>query len=446
MKRFFITTALFLWPLGAATAQVGTPRNGYLPAEGRASWRTEFVSYDIRKEADTEQLAGSKYYRELDFRSRAGAEIYEATVDIPGLWLDRAVYIRDTGRTGRYLLSVNGSRAGFNTDSYEGGEWHVTPLLKEGENRITIQMLAPQSAGSDMERFSPPTGRQRLEGLCLFSQPRLHVFDYTAAGYFDPEFKDNVIDLAVVVVNGFNMPEPVVVGYDIWDPAGVRKDYASVEATIRGRGCDTVRLKFKVPGTQKHQYSASHPDLYRVVLTLRHGGWPVEYIPFKMGFGLTTYDGSTVSRGGVPIAIRSTEGDFPERKGTLEKLRAFKKQGYNTIAVTRPQQKWFYDMTAAEGLWVIDRASIDCDPRGGDRGPEGTVANDPVRLPWFLDRQAAMFYRRRGYPNIIGWSIGSPGGNGYNMYKSYHLLKQLDSTRPAIYLGAEGEWNTDSIE
>ncbi|MDR2894973.1 MAG: glycoside hydrolase family 2, partial [Alistipes sp.] len=158
---------------------------------------------------------------------------------------------------------------------------------------------------------------------------------------------------------------------------------------------------------------------------------------------LTSYDGTEVSRGGTPIEVRSAEGDFPTRTGTIEKLRALKKQGFNTVAVTRPQQRWFYDMAAAEGLDIIDRAAVDCDPRGGDRTTDGTVANDPAYLHRFLDRQAAMFYRRRSYPNVIGWSIGSESGNGYNMYKSYDLLKELDSTRPVIYQWAEGEFNAD---
>jgi beta-galactosidase len=448
MKRFLTISALFLLPLSAA-AQIGTPENGYLPVEGRASYRTEFISYDIRREADTEMTTGSKYYRALDFRlAPAGDDVtsYETTLDVSGLWLERAVYVRDTGRTGRYRLSVNGQTAGYNTDSYGVNEWHITPLLREGENTFKIEMLLPETAGVDVENFVTNLQKPKLENIYLFSQPRVHVFDYTVSGYFDEEFKDYIIDLAVVVVNGFNMPETVSVGYDIWNPSGERNDYFSIDAEIRGRGCDTVRLRHKVMGTHSHQYSAANPDLYRVVLTLRHDGRPVEYIPLRMGFGLTAYDGKQISRGGVPIEVRSVEGDFPVSTGTLEKLRALKKQGYNTVAVTRPQQKWFYEMTAAEGLYVIDRAAVDSDPRGGDRTLSGTVANAPSYLSRFLDRQAAMFYRNRNYPNVIGWSIGSESGNGYNMYKSYELLKSLDSTRPVVYVGAEGEFNTDLIQ
>lgn len=452
MKRFFSVSILLLWPCSALFAQNTTLAGGYLPDEGRAPYRTEFISYDIRGEADAASTSGSKYFRPLKFKAvndgvvdTTTPTVFEAEIDIPGLWLDRNVYVRDTGRTGRYRLTVNDAVIGYNTDSYGTNDYLLSPFLMEGRNRITIEMLAPDTAGGDMENFTPPADRTTIDNLYIFSQPRIHIFDYTVSGHHDDEFKDDIVDLAVVVANGFNMPERVRVGYDVWDGAGERKDAVFREVTIAGRAVDTIRLRGKVMGTEKNQYSAANPALYHIVLSLRHAGRDIEYIPLSLGFGLTSYDGSTVSRGGASIDIRATEADFPQQAGTLEKLRALKKEGFNTIAVTRPQQKWFYDMAAVEGIYIIDRAAVDCDPRGGSRAAGGTVANDPTYINRFLDRQSAMFHRNRNRPNVIGWSIGSESGNGYNMYKSYQILKSSDPTRPVVYPWAEGEFNNDTI-
>lgn len=419
IMRKKIFSALFLWALpvfqGDFPAYSQVPTQAPLP-----SWRTEFISYDIRGEADADLVDGSKYFRALRF---SGGRV---SVEIPALWLDRDVYIRDTGRGGRYKLLVNGHLAATNSDSYGGGEWHVTNFLTAGTNYIALE---PTDEGADLEKFTPK-GDPR--GIYLFSQPRIHIADYIAAGRFDAEYKDAVIDLKVLVINGFNMTERVRVGYDIYDPTGQLKDFAFVEADIAGRSRDTVRLIYKVTGTQKFKYSAANPALYRVTLSLRHEGRDIEYIPFRLAFDVA-----------LPSKINAAEVDFPSERGAAEKLRALKKQGFNAVEPMHPQQRWFYDLAAREGVWVIDRASIECDPRGGDRTTSGTAANDPALVKYFIDRQAAMFYRRRNYPNIVGWSIGAPGGNGYNMYKSYQYLKALDPLRPVIYRGAEGEWNTD---
>ncbi len=443
MKRLFLIAALFAGA-GTASAQPGTPYVNAVGDEGRAAWRTEFISYDVRGEADADQRDGSKYFRPLVFKLNTAARfiLFESTVDIPSLWLERDVYIRDEGRTGRYRLKVNDREVGLNTDSYGTNDFYLTPFLKEGTNRLALEFTG-DVPGGDMENYTLDETRLIIENLYIWSQPRVHIFDYTATGHHDDEVGDVILDLDVIVVNGYNTPERVSVGYDIYDPNLVLKDYAFAEAVIPGRGCDTIRFRNKVFGTEKFQYSAERPELYSVMLQLRYQGRPTEYIPVKVGFGLTGFDGEFASRGGRGIYISAVEQDAPVERNTLRRLRLMKRRGINTLYLTHPQQKWFYDMCAEVGIYIIDRAAVECDPMAGDRGPGGTVANDPAYLARFIDRQQAMYYRNRNRPNVIGWAIGSESGNGYNMYESYRWLKAVDGTRMAVYPFAGGEWNTD---
>jgi beta-galactosidase len=53
------------------------------------------------------------------------------------------------------------------------------------------------------------------------------------------------------------------------------------------------------------------------------------------------------------------------------------------------------------------------------------------------------FRRSRNHASVVGWSLGANEGNGYNLYKTYQLLKDLTGARPVVYDGAAGEWNTD---
>jgi beta-galactosidase len=445
MKRILLIIALLV--VGSVSAQRGTPNTNAISGEGRSPYRTRFVSYDIRGEADSDKRVGSKYYRPLSFDltiARAHPT-YGANIEIPSLWLERDIYIRDEGRTGRYLLSVNGRAVGVCTDTWGGADFYITPYLVEGDNLITVE-FRDDIAGGDMEQSASGRATVPPENLFLWSQPKIHVLDYTIAGYPHPEGLDGVVELDVVMVNGYNFPETVNVGFDIYDPAGNLKSYTFADAVIRGLGTDTVRLRDKLIGYQKYFYSARHPALYRVMLSVKYNNRPIEYIPLTLGFGTTEFDGRQVLRNGKPVTISAAEFAATDRKSTLTQLRALKKRGTNTLRLTRPQPEWFYDMCEAEGLYLIDCAAVECDPRGDDRGPGGTIANAPDYLPRFIDRQQALYYRGRNRANIIGWNIGAPSGNGYNMYKSYQWLKVADSTRMVVYGGAEGEWNTDIWE
>lgn len=257
------------------------------------------------------------------------------------------------------------------------------------------------------------------------ADPEIRIVDWVATS---SEF-----DLKIIVENGFNTPRTVKVGFDIADPEGKRKEAVFRDVTISGKERDTIGFRTKITGTERFRYTAENPCLYTVRLSLAHEGRQIELVPFKFGFGTTTFDGTHVLRDGVPLKIALQEVDFEEEKGAAEQLRALKKQGINTIEPTRQQPEWFYDLAEQLGIWVIDRA---------DAGPN-TWGNDPTRLDYFLDAQRAMFYRNRGRANIIGWSIGSDCGNGFCMYRSYLLLKELDPDRPVVYRFAEGEWNTD---
>jgi beta-galactosidase len=443
MKRLFLMTAVFCGL--SAVAQPGTPNINAIKSEGRAPYRTEFISYDIRKEAEAGMLEGSKYFRRLTFKIDTAQQLYtlfRASVEIPALWLDRDVYIRDTGRTGRYRLAVNGEEIGMNTDSYGTNDWYVTPYLREGANTIQV-VFTDDVPGAEMERFTPDPARNVIENLYLWSQPKVHIFDYTAAGYPNPDGPDAIIALDIALVNGFNTDEAVTVGYDIFDPAGNLKEYTFEEVVVPAHGCDTVSFRNKVFGTEKFQYSANNPQLYRVVLSLRYRGRNTEYIPFRVGFGNTGFDGKSPTRNGNKVNISAVEYNGTDLRTASADLKQLKRRGINTLYVTHPQQKWFYDLCEENGVYIVDRAAVECDPRGGDRGPEGTVANKPAYHDRFIDRQQNIFHRNKNRANVIGWAVGSDSGNGYNMYKSYQWMKQADTLRMVVYPFARGEWNTD---
>ena len=94
-------------------------------------------------------------------------------------------------------------------------------------------------------------------------------------------------------------------------------------------------------------------------------------------------------------------------------------------------------------MYVIDCAAIAAPEKRTDRKVGGTPSNDPALVEEYIERVKAMYYRSRNYTSVIAYSLGSPSGNGYCMYKAYEWLKSIEKDRAVIYEDATGEWNTD---
>ena len=159
-----------------------------------------------------------------------------------------------------------------------------------------------------------------------------------------------------------------------------------------------------------------------------------EYIPFKVGFGLTELRDGKVYRFDKELQLKRREhfNALADAKATAAAVAQLKKEGYNTLCPDYPQPKWFYDVCDKAGMYVIDRANINS-VAGDDRKVGGTPSNDPALKDEYLRRVKAMYYRSRNHSCVIGFSLGGDmSGNGYNMYKAYQWLKSVEKSRPII--------------
>lgn len=103
-----------------------------------------------------------------------------------------------------------------------------------------------------------------------------------------------------------------------------------------------------------------------------------------------------------------------------------------------PQQERFYELCDEYGMYVIDEANIESHGMGYNREVGGTLANNPLFMDAHVARTVNMYERDKNHPSVIVWSLGNEAGNGVNFYKTYSLLKELDS-RP--YSTNKPTWN-----
>ena len=408
-------------------------------------YRTPFVSYDVRTDADAARCESSQMYSPVLLKVAAastGSVTYTGMLAVPEQWIDRRVTLHTDGNIGRVKLFVNGQAAGESNDSRAGAEFDITQQVNFGVNGIVLEVSAGEDGGAVESALKH--GYSSAEGrVWVSAQPIISIYDYAVSATRDTTGRDGVLALDIVVRNGFRTDETLSVGYDIYTPEGNLRNNNGKVGRCPALETDTVRFVEAVWGAGKWQWSAATPNLYKVTLYIKYGGKVIEYVPLRVGFGTSELTVDGFCRNGRKVDLKAVAYNASSRKETEEKLLAFKRRGINTICVDFPQPTWFYDLCDSKGFYVLDAANIHADPKGGDRGPDGTAANKPEYLDDFIDRARSAYYRDRNRTCVIGWSLGLDSGNGYNMYKTYRWMKNADSVRPVMYVGADGEWNTD---
>ncbi len=409
-------------------------------------YRTEVVPYDTRHDAESGDR--SKSGHTIEFRPQILSACVDftagATVEIPYAWTDGEVYLHLENTRTAYTLRVNGHEVARIEDSSTPADFCLTPYIRQGRNEIRLDIR-----DSAEERINAePKSADAFAGCYLYAQNARSIRDFEIALIPDPEGRDfGVLDLKIIAQNRFNYEEPVTVGYDIYSPEGKLLDFNIVERTIAGRSIDTVRFSPYIYGAFKHKWEAAakkNPPLYKVMLFTRREGAYKEYMPLRVGFGRTELVDGRLMRLGKELNLVEAQYDAAADAATTRKeLLALRAAGKNTICPSMPQPAWFYGLCDELGLYVIDRANISAPDARTDRSVKGTPSNDPALVAAYIERVKAMYYRSRNFTCIIAYALGSPSGNGYNMYKAYEWLKSVEKHRAVIYEDADGEWNSD---
>lgn len=448
MKRTIWTAALAACTLTAAAQIPGLEESTPVPlAEGGRIYRTEVVPYNARHDADARNREAGGYW--MAFRPELITEssgdisaFYGAKVEIPFEWTDGRVFLHLENPGAGYSLWLNDRPVGEVNDALTPSEFDLTPYIHQGVNTFRVLMHARR-----LPIDATGTTRPLFENSYLYYQNKRSIADFEIALVPDTLGRDfGMLDLKIVACNAYNYDEPVTVGYDIYSPQGKLLEFNMTEITIPGRSTDTVRYTPFIYGTYANKWEAGskNPPLYRVMLFTRRNGVYKEYMPLKIGFGKTEFvDGRLMRLGRELQLVRAEYNAAADRKTTLSELKSLKSKGKNTICPSCPQPAWFYELCDELGLYVIDCAAISAPERRDDRRVGGTPSNDPALVDEYLERVKSMYYRSRNFTCVIAYELGSPSGNGYNMYKAYEWLKSVEKSRPVIYGDAAGEWNSD---
>lgn len=332
-------------------------------------------------------------------------------------------YIVFEGVDSCFYLYVNGTFAGYSQGSHLQSEFDITPLLRPGRNRITVQVLK-WCDGSYLE----DQDFYRLSGIFrdvyLLRRPVRHIEDFTVLA--QPAGRGAQIEVAV--------------------NCAANAELYSADGTLLASG-KAVGGKFVASLPDANLWTAETPYLYTLLLSYNE-----EYIPVKVGIrSVSTSAQGELLINGVPVKLRGVNrhdtnprtGHYVTREDIITDLTVMKQLNINTIRTSHyPNTPEFYELCNTFGFYVIDEA--DLESHGfATRIPGYAYDFDdniwPCSNPdWeasFLDRMERTLQRDKNFPCVIIWSLGNESAYGPNHAKMSDYCRAHDTTRLVHYEG-----------
>ncbi|MBO6283851.1 MAG: beta-galactosidase, partial [Pseudobutyrivibrio sp.] len=118
---------------------------------------------------------------------------------VPSFMKEGPVYISFQGVESGFAIWLNGEYVGYSEDSFTPSEFDLTPFIKDGENKLAVQVFKWTSGSwcedQDFFRFSGI-----FREVYLYTVPKTHIRDLRIQTFLDDDYKDAtlVIDMDVI--------------------------------------------------------------------------------------------------------------------------------------------------------------------------------------------------------------------------------------------------------
>ena len=389
--------------------------------------------------------------------------VYRRDFEVPANWDGRDVYLHIGGAKSGLYVYVNGKEVGYSEDSKNPAEFLINKYLQPGKNVLTLKIYR-WSTGSYLEcqDFWRISGIER--DVYLWSQPKIAVDDYRIVSTLDDTYKNGIFRLAVDIKNHTDKAKNIDVTYELLDANG--KTVATAENQLWVSANSVATTSFDKNLENVATWNAEHPNLYKVLMTVKEDGKVTEVIPQNVGFRrmeikqidqiaengkpytVMLFNGQPIKFKGVNIHEHNPEtGHYVTEELMRKDFELMKLNNLNAVRLCHyPQDRKFYELCDEYGLYVYDEANIESHGMYYNLRKGGTLGNNPEWLKPHMDRTINMYERNKNHPSVTIWSLGNEAGNGYNFYQTYLYLKDKEKTmmnRPVNYERALWEWNTD---
>ncbi|MEO0796092.1 MAG: glycoside hydrolase family 2 TIM barrel-domain containing protein [Verrucomicrobiota bacterium] len=355
---------------------------------------------------------------------------------LPEDWDGRTSYVVFDGVEAAFYLWINGELVGYSQGSRTPAEFNVTPYLKPGNNVIAVEVYR-WCDGSYLETQD----FWRLSGIYrdvyLWSTDETHVRDFTVVADLDDQYENGQLSVSAEILNPKGQ-----LSVGLRDFAGNLIGTAQVDAT--------ESVEVSIPVVRPIHWTAEHPELYWVFITLLgDDGTVIEVIPQRVGFRRVEIKDKRFCMNGVPVMFRGANrhehdpvtGHTVSRESMIESIKRLKENNFNAVRTSHyPNMPMWYDLCDEYGIMLWDEANIESHAMGYE---ERSLAKPKEWEAAHLDRIQRMVERDKNHTSIVAWSMGNEAGHGPTFGVCMSWIKDRDSTRPVHYERSEGDVHSD---
>ncbi|MCW5941748.1 MAG: DUF4981 domain-containing protein [Fimbriimonadaceae bacterium] len=375
---------------------------------------------------------------------------YRTSFQLPDAFAGRRTTIVFHGVYSAFHLWLNGAYVGYSEDSKLPAEFDLTGQLRtDGPNLLAVEVYRWCSGSyledQDMFRFGGI-----FRDVELLSSPLTSIRDFWITAELDETYRDGTYDLVVELQGGPVAGGATIEAVLLDDADAPVRTLEAGQVTLDPDGTARWRANGTVPDVRP--WSAEHPNLYTLALTLRDDvGTTLETTGCDVGFrkvevksGRFLVNGKAVKLLGANRHEHDPDtGRTVSRERMEQDVRLMKRFNLNTVRTSHyPNHPYWYTLCDRHGIYVVDEANVES--HGMGYSFERSLGNDPVWQAQHVERTTNMVRRDRNHPCIVLWSLGNEAGPGVNFVAAANAVRALDPSRPIHYQGYNEVADVDS--
>ena len=365
---------------------------------------------------------------------------------LPEGFRKNGLYISFQGVESGFALWLNGHYVGYSEDSFTPSDFDLTPYVKEGENKLAVQVFKWTSSSwcedQDFYRFSGI-----FRSVYLYTMPKVHVYDLKVQPVVD-EAVLNADLLVTMQMRGEGKARLTLTGsrnYSVLEEKEEQIIFSEELPVSEGE------VHFEKEVKKPDLWSAEIPNLYTLTIEcFDQNGERSELVSQRIGFrrfemkdGIMTLNGKRIVFKGVNRhEFSSKTGRAVTREEVLKDIVTMKQNNINAIRTCHyPEASIIYDLCDEYGLYMI--AENNLESHGSwDAAMHGSVPKDTIvpgdNMDWepmMLDRVNSCYQRDKNHPAVLIWSVGNESYGGKVIFDMSEKFRALDPYRLVHYEG-----------